>query len=367
MAAEPRVSVIIPTYQSEDTIDVCLDSVFCQTLSDFEVICVDDGSSDSTFSLLEKHARRDHRMELVHQDNEGPGVARNIALAKARGEYVYCLDADDFLEPDMLATCVKVLDKSGAEMALVAFYTYNHLCKRSFFAEWSMRNKELFPSYPAGTFTWRTNADHFFETIQNVPWNKMVRADLLRKSDISFQNLHLTEDVMFSLPAAVKASKIVRIAKPLVHHREYEGTNAMSDKGRHPLDFLEAFMSLRLWLEREGLFGDLRTTYRTWLLDAVYYNLPTYRSYDSFVMAYNRLTTDGLSAFDLAAMDGGEVVDLRHRALLKSLQELSLERFLLACLNIEAEEVQEQRAGFQDCQTSLKWLVTRFRERLIGR
>ena len=90
---------------------------------------------------------------------------------------------------------------------------------------------------------------------------------------------------MYSLPAAVSARRIVRIARPLVVHREFSGTNAMVDKGRHPLDFLDAFAALRAWLQEEGLYEPLRLAYQAWLLDAVYYNLPTYRDFDAFAVA----------------------------------------------------------------------------------
>ena len=264
----------------------------------------------------------------------------------------------------MLASCVKALDDAQADMALVAFRTYNQRAGRTYPAEWGQRHEDAFPSYPAGSFTWETAPDLFFETVQNVPWNKMVRRSLLEERGIRFQELRLTEDLMYSLPAAVSARRIVRIARPLVVHREFSGTNAMADKGRHPLDFLDAFAALRAWLQEEGLYEPLRLAYQAWLLDAVYYNLPTYRDFDAFAVAYERLASGGLEAYDLAHVDADRILDHRYRELLEALQRGSRERFLLACANIEAAEVQEQKCGFQDAQGSLKWLVRRLKERL---
>ena len=364
MAGQPVVSVIVPTYNAQEYLAQCLDSVLSQTMGDFELVCVDDGSTDGTWAILEERARRDGRVALLRQENAGPGVARNAGLERARGRYVYCLDADDYLERDMLAQCAKALDDTQADMALVAFRTYNQRVGRTYPAEWSMRNEDVFPSYPGGSFTWETAPDLFFETVQNVPWNKMVRRSLLKERGIRFQNLRLTEDLMYSLPAAVVAKGIVRIAQSLVVHREFAGTNAMADKGRHPLDFLDAFDALRAWLQGEGVYGPLRSAYREWLLDAVYYNLPTYRDLDGFAAAYERLTADGLRAFDLAEADAACIRDHRYRALLEALRLGSRERFLLACANIEAAEVQEQKCGFQDAQGSLKWLGQRLKDRL---
>lgn len=363
MGAAPKVTVIVPMYNSEDSIEQCIDSVLAQTLRDIELICVDDGSSDATRSLVEARASRDARVRVLQQGNAGPGAARNVALDCARGEFVYCLDADDYLDHSMLAQCVEALEKTGADMALVAFRTYNQQVQREFDAEWSMRNTDAFPVQPESVFTWRTAPDLFFETVQNVPWNKVVRRSLLEEHGIRFQEIRLTEDVMYSLPAAMAARSVVRIAVPLVVHREFAGTNAMSDKGRHPLDFLVAFKALRTWLQDMGVYDELRDGYRTWLLDAVYYNLPTYRDFDGFAAAYEQLMADGLAAFDLADLDAAKVRDHRHRALLEALRAGSRERFLLTCANIEAAEVQEQKCGFQERQTSMKWLLKRLKER----
>lgn len=361
---QPAVSVIVPAYNAEEFIAQCLDSVLAQTLGDFELVCVDDGSADGTCALVEDRAQRDARVALVRQANAGPGAARNAGLDRARGRYVYCLDADDYLERSMLERCVQALDQTGADMALVAFRTFNQQAGRTVEAEWGMRNEDAYPSHPVGAFTWETAPDLFFETVQNVPWNKVVRRSLLEEHGIRFQELYLTEDLMYSIPAAVAASAVVRVPQPLVVHREFAGTNAMADKGRHPLDFLEAFDALRSWLQEEGVYEQLRSAYREWLLDAVYYNLPTYRDFDGFAAAYERLAADGLRAFDLADLDPARVRDHRYRALLEALRLGSRERFLLACANIEAAEVQEQKCGFQDAQGSIKWLWRRLGDRL---
>lgn len=367
MSSEPQVSVIVPMHNARDYITACIDSILAQTLINFELICVDDGSTDETYALVEESAARDGRVRLLRQRNAGPGAARNAALDSARGRYVYCLDADDFIDAGLLENCVEALDRSGADMALVAFRTYNEQCRRAFPAEWSMRNEREFPSYPSGSFSRETAPDLFFETVQNVPWNKVVRRDLLEGRGIRFQDLRLTEDLMFSLPAAVAAKRLVRLPSPMVTHREFAGTNVMSDKGRYPLDFLDAFAALRTWLESEGLYELLRVAYQTWLLDAVYYNLPTYRDFDAFAIAYDRLAAENLREFDLASLDPSNVRDRRHRALLKGLRTGSRERFLLACANVEADEVQEQKCGFQERQTSMKWLAERMRDRLRAR
>ena len=98
----PLVSVIIPAYNAEEYISQALSSVLSQTLSDIEVIVVDDGSTDRTASIVEELTHRDGRIRLIRQENQCAGVARNKGMEVAEGKYLYFLDADDWIELDSL-------------------------------------------------------------------------------------------------------------------------------------------------------------------------------------------------------------------------------------------------------------------------
>ena len=98
----PEISVIIPVYNASSFIAETLDSLTRQTFSDFELICVDDGSTDKTPQILETYAKQDQRIVILRQDNMGPGAARNKGLDSARGNYVCMLDADDLYDEQML-------------------------------------------------------------------------------------------------------------------------------------------------------------------------------------------------------------------------------------------------------------------------
>ena len=97
-----KVSVIIPVYNAEKYLAECLDSIVCQTLSDIEIICVNDGSSDNSLSLLEAYSRKDNRFKIINQENSGPGVARNTGINVASGEYIFFVDSDDTIFPETL-------------------------------------------------------------------------------------------------------------------------------------------------------------------------------------------------------------------------------------------------------------------------
>jgi len=93
----PKISIIIPVYNVEAYLEECLDSILTQDLSDIEIICVNDGSTDHSLEILKRYAENDKRIIIITQENSGPGRARNIGLKKARGEYIFFQDSDDYL------------------------------------------------------------------------------------------------------------------------------------------------------------------------------------------------------------------------------------------------------------------------------
>ena len=98
----PLISVIVPIYNVEEYLSGCLESILSQNFSDFEIICIDDGSTDESGSILEMYASKDSRIRTVHQENKGLSSARNVGLDMARGEYIAFCDSDDYYHPDFL-------------------------------------------------------------------------------------------------------------------------------------------------------------------------------------------------------------------------------------------------------------------------
>ena len=92
------ISVVIPVFNTECYLSTCLDSVLNQTLENIEVICIDDGSTDNSLEILKKYQKKDNRVKIISKDNEGQGVARNIGISEAIGEYIAFVDSDDFIK-----------------------------------------------------------------------------------------------------------------------------------------------------------------------------------------------------------------------------------------------------------------------------
>lgn len=114
----PKVSVIIPVYNGKKYMDKCLKSVQKQTLKDIEIICVDDGSTDNTLSILTDYADKDPRIKVYSQKNAGAGAARNVGLSTAKGEYVTFVDSDDWVEPEMYRCLYEKAVKEQSDMVI---------------------------------------------------------------------------------------------------------------------------------------------------------------------------------------------------------------------------------------------------------
>ena len=113
-----KVSVIMPVFNVEKYLRQCLDSLLNQSLTEFEIICVDDGSTDSSLEILHEYQQKDHRVKVLTQQNKFAGVARNNGLKVAQGEYVFFLDSDDFFEKDMFMEVYNQGKKTDADIVI---------------------------------------------------------------------------------------------------------------------------------------------------------------------------------------------------------------------------------------------------------
>ena len=120
-----KVSVIIPVYNAEKYLEECLDSLLRQTFTDMEIICVDDGSTDSSAEILKRFQEKDRRIRVLFQENQYAGIARNNGMKIAQGEYLLFLDADDFFEDTLLEKIYSQGKKMGADIVLFGAKQYN--------------------------------------------------------------------------------------------------------------------------------------------------------------------------------------------------------------------------------------------------
>ena len=122
MPTQPQVTVVMPAYNVGQFVRRAVESLQKQTLRNYELLVVDDGSTDQTGRVLDTLAERDYRITVFHTENGGAPAARNLALDHARGTYVYFMDADDWAEPDMLQDMYDLAEQQHLELVVAGFY-----------------------------------------------------------------------------------------------------------------------------------------------------------------------------------------------------------------------------------------------------
>ena len=117
-----KVSIIVPIYNAQKTLERCIESILNQDFSDFELLLIDDGSKDDSGKICDVYAKKDHRVRVIHKENSGVSASRNLALQEAKGEYLQFLDADDWITPNATRLLVESLEQNHCDMVIADFY-----------------------------------------------------------------------------------------------------------------------------------------------------------------------------------------------------------------------------------------------------
>lgn len=168
---KPLVSVIIPVFNTALQLKRCLDSVLTQSLADFEVICINDGSTDNSLEVLQKYAQKDPRIRIFSQENKKQGAARNLGVQKAKGKYIFFLDSDDFLPTYALKTLVEIAQETGVPVVISEDYfvsSKKEVIPQTVNVQWWVKHN------PLPNFLKKRKA-------RSAVWNKLYRADVLKK------------------------------------------------------------------------------------------------------------------------------------------------------------------------------------------
>ena len=199
-----KYSVIIPVYNVEKYINRCLKSILSQRYNDLEIILIDNGSTDRSGSICDIYANEYANISVYHIENHGVASARNFGLSKARGEFIYFVDSDDYLVGNLFA---EFEDKLTPDLDLFVFSYYN-----SFEQEMTetKRTKKILPyngSYDKYDFS-KIFKDLFLSDMLYTVWNKIYRREFLLENNLSFEQYELGEDVRFNLDVYRNVNKI---------------------------------------------------------------------------------------------------------------------------------------------------------------
>lgn len=203
----PKVSVIIPVYNVEKYLKRCLDSVINQTLTDIEMICVNDGSTDSSAEILNEYAKKDDRIKIINQVNSGLSEARNVGVREATGEFIGYLDSDDFIEKDYYGTLYNAAKANGADIACASIIRENNKQKKILI--------EYKEEQSAETVKEKFELAHIPEHC--YVWNKIYNREKLIKSGVEFVRGLMYEDAVYS-PDVIEALGKLTVVPRIYHH-----------------------------------------------------------------------------------------------------------------------------------------------------
>ena len=219
----PKVSVVIAMYNAEKTIERCIDSIIAQTLTDIEILPVDDGSTDSSADIIRRYAESDARIRLIQQENAGPGAARNTGLQNATGEYVVFWDSDDCFDAEALRLLYERAEATKADVVVCGanrFYPVeNFTVKYDGYLDMSMLDTD------ADTFNATSNPDYILNFTCEAAWNKLFRRSFIVDNGIMFPSFRNGEDAYFTFLSLCLAGKIAVIDEALVTYtKDGEGS-----------------------------------------------------------------------------------------------------------------------------------------------
>ena len=249
MEGEPLVSVIIPCYNIADFISACLSSVFSQTYKNLQIIIIDDGSTDKTGEKLNRLAKLDNRIELIHQKNAGLSEARNTGLKRVKGEYVAFVDGDDYLDEKYIEKLLGAITSSGADVAICRYSEdINGKLKKS-----RGSRKKLLLS--------RKEALSEFLTQKlgtgAVVWNKLYKTEIFKKNGLKFPKGKLHED-NFIMPEILKnTKKVALIPDRLYFYRRTEKSITGQMSKKRLKDACESVENTKKLLKNENLETEL--------------------------------------------------------------------------------------------------------------
>lgn len=240
------ISLIMPIYNVEKYLKRALESVQTQTFKNFELIIVNDGSTDGSKTIAESFCKKNKNFFLINQENQGPSVARNTGLKVCKGNYIGFMDSDDYLEPEFLELLYNAATENDADIACCNFNIY--------YPERKLKIYMPFTSFP-GIYS-KTKAlrklildlgIHYFV------WNKLSRRELFFNNNLKFDKMYF-EDISTSPKLFYYADKIVLIGKALYNYTIRDTSILHSMDVIKINDFIKSLGVIRNFLENEKAY-----------------------------------------------------------------------------------------------------------------
>ena len=245
------LSVVSPVYNGSAYLTPFLQSVLNQSFSDFELIMVDDGSTDDSVQIIQTYQEKDARIHLIRQNHQGAESARNIGLSHVKGQYIIFLDSDDWFNEDFFKIMLNRITKDQSDVAVCEFFIYNQQTGEkqiSAIAETGNQKIE------------KTNL--VFDLFTPNTWVKVYRTAFLKENHLLFQEIPSGNDWSFAFASLACANRISVIREPLVYYRTQTNTSISSYRYKRTKDIVRAIQHLKHELKSRGLYSQYKKALR---------------------------------------------------------------------------------------------------------
>ena len=215
LMGSPKISIIIPVFNSEDLLGNCLDSILNQTLKEIEIICIDDESSDDSLKILKDFESKDNRFKVFQQENSGAGSARNRGIDESNGEYILFVDSDDFIEKE---TCEELYEQAKRlNCDLILFNSIRHFPNdRNLNLIHFKKNMNI--NYHEKVFDYEYFRDRIFDGEYGVIWNKLYKSSFIKNNNLRFPKHKIYNDVEFHVKTTILAERISYVDGIFYHY-----------------------------------------------------------------------------------------------------------------------------------------------------
>lgn len=291
------ISVVIAVYNAEAYIRECLDSVCGQTYKDIEIICVDDGSTDSSAEIISGYSLKDNRVKLIKQQNQFAGVARNTGMKQATGEYIIFLDADDFFEPDMLEKAYEDIIAEDSDICVFNSNLFDQETEKFKEYSWAFK-KRLFKGQKIIRPTEFPNNENIFRMFNGWAWDKLMKRSFVDSTGLEFQALRTSNDMYFTMMALTKASKISILDDVLAHQRVNNSSSLSRTREKSWNCFYEGLKAMQEELIRSNTMEIYERGFINWCANFSLWQLNSI-SGETFVKVYDLIRNEVIPGFGL--------------------------------------------------------------------
>ena len=249
-----EISVIIPVYNVEKYLSQCLDSILNQTFKDFECICVNDGSTDNSLSILQKYASKDNRIKIINQENKGLSGARNSALKVVNGKYITFIDSDDFVSGDYLEKLINLAEKENSDIVYCRhkmYYSFDNKYENGPNRE---KLNKLFFEYSKSKQK-NKQIKYILDIVENSrsACMKLYKTDVIENNDISFfEDIYAEEDFSFNVLVNLYSKKISLLDEEIYYYRK-QINSITTNKETFRINAIKSFAFLTREIEKRNL------------------------------------------------------------------------------------------------------------------